>query len=88
MTNDPAISERLEAIESKLDCLGNSTPRWLTIKGAAAHSSLSEESIRRMLSSGKLAAHRPVKGRILIDKNELDNVISTATKQPRKGRGL
>ena len=66
----------------------NSAPRWLTVDGAAKHSSLSVESIRRLLAAGKLTAHRPVRGRILIDPFELDSIISTATKKPRKGRGL
>ena len=88
VTNDPAICERLQAIEEKLDTLGTAAPRWLTISKASDYTSLSEETIRRLLSSGKITAHRVVKGRILIDRQELDNVIQTATKQPRRGRGI
>ncbi|HUE70996.1 MAG TPA: helix-turn-helix domain-containing protein [Pirellulaceae bacterium] len=62
--------------------------RWLTIDRAADYSSLSAKSLRRMLSSGSLTAHRPCKGRVLIDRLELDSVIGAATAQPRKGRGI
>lgn len=61
--------------------------QWFTVSGAADYSSLSAESIRRLLSSGKLTAHRPCKGRILISRDELDGLIRTSTVQPRVGRG-
>lgn len=61
--------------------------RWFGVANGAAYCDLSEESIRRLLSSGKLTAHRPVKGKILIDRNELDSLILGATSTPRTGRG-
>ena len=51
--------------------------RWLTVASAAKHSDLSDKSIRRMINSGRLTAHKP-NGRILIDKRQLDAVISGA----------
>ncbi len=61
--------------------------RWMTIGTAARHSDLSAESIRRLIASGKLTASRPVKGRILIDRLELDSLIAGSTNHTRKGRG-
>ena len=63
------------------------TPRWLSIAGAAAYCSLSERSIHNLLASGKLQAHRPVRGRVLIDRIELDLFIASATTRLRSGRG-
>ena len=75
----------LESLVEKL--LTKAHPRWLTVEMAASYASLSPESIRRLLTAGQLMAHRPRKGRVLIDREQLDNVISTATSTPRKGRG-
>ena len=62
--------------------------RYLGVKEAAAYASLSTRSIRRMLAAGRLTALRPVRGRIVIDRTQLDSVILNATAQPRHGRGL
>jgi hypothetical protein len=62
--------------------------RFLTIEDAAIRSGLSQESIRRLLSSGKLTPLRPVRGRIVIDVNQLDSLILSSDSRPRKGRGL
>jgi hypothetical protein len=78
------------------DCLAaciakpvNTTPpRYLTVKRAANHCDLSESSIRRELSKGKLTALRPVKGRVLIDRLELENLIRSSDFRPRTGRGI
>src|SRR5262245_29210652 len=82
----------LDRLERKLDELAErlAAPpqRWLTVARAALYADLSEESIRRLIASGKLTAHRPVKGRVLIDRNELDDLIrATANQRPRHGRG-
>jgi excisionase family DNA binding protein len=61
--------------------------RWATVNGAASHSAMSEESIRRLIAAGKLKAHRPVRGRILIDLRELDTLIETSVGVPRLSRG-
>lgn len=50
-------------------------PRFLSIDQAARHAGLSPKSIRRMLAAGKLTAYRPVKGRVLIDRLQLDQAI-------------
>lgn len=61
---------------------------FLTVKHAAEYSDLSPESIRRLVQSGKLTALRPVKGRIVIDRKELDTYIRSCDKRVRTGRGL
>lgn len=82
---DAAINDKLDAI---LERLGSPPQRWLTVRSAAAYSDLSEDSIRRLIESGKLAAHRPVRGRVLVDRLELDNVILGSTGRSRNGRGM
>jgi len=64
------------------------TQRYLTVAHAAEYTDLSADSIRSMLVSGKLTALRPVSGRVLIEKRELDAVLQASTKRPRKGRGV
>lgn len=61
--------------------------RWLSVASAATYADLSVESIRRLISASKLTAHRPVRGKILVDRVELDSYISGATATPRRGRG-
>lgn len=45
-------------------------------------------SIRREISAGRLTAYRPRRGRILIDRIELDRLVLGATVRPRVGRGI
>lgn len=81
-----AIEQLLRTLGDKLT-LGTTPPRWLSVKAAAEYSSLSPDSIRQLLSGGKLTAHRPVRGRIVVDRVELDSVIGSATAGIRGGRG-
>jgi excisionase family DNA binding protein len=84
-------ADRLAAIEAKLETLlqraGSPESRYLTVDGAANYTSLSPESVRRLLAGGKLTALRPVGGRVLIDRRELDSAVLGATKRPTSGRG-
>ena len=88
---DSDLAVVVELLGAKLDQLLDRTAacerRFLTVANAAAYASLSPESVRRLLATGKLTALRPVRGRVVIDKRELDAVILGATKQPRGGRG-
>jgi excisionase family DNA binding protein len=63
-------------------------PRFFTVSGAATYSSLSETSLRREIRAGRLTAYRPRKGRILLDRRQLDALITAADQRPRIGRGL
>ena len=62
--------------------------RFMGVNDAAAYSGLSEKSIRRLVASGKITGLRPVRGRVLIDRLELDSLILSADSKPRVGRGL
>ena len=90
MTAD--LGDRLAAIEAHLsqlvDRVGAPAPRWLSVDGGAKYCSLSPKSIRNLLASGKLHAHRPVRGRIVIDRIELDTMIAGSNTTPRNGRGM
>jgi excisionase family DNA binding protein len=64
------------------------TKRYLSVQEAAAYCSLSADSIRGLLAGGKLTALRPVGGRVVIDKRELDSLLQASTKCPRRRRGV
>ena len=62
--------------------------RFFGVAEAAAYSGLSEDSIRRMIHAGDIKALRPCRGKILIDRQQLDAVILGANRRVRKGRGI
>jgi len=64
------------------------TARYLSPRDAGVYAGLSTDSIRGMLASGRLTALRPIRGRVLVDRQELDAVIHSATARPRRGRGI
>jgi excisionase family DNA binding protein len=72
------LAERLAALSQR---------RYLSVADASAYCALSQDTLRGMLSSGRLTAYRPVRGRVLIDVRELDAVIQASTKRTRHGRG-
>ncbi len=86
------LSAQFDAIHAKLDALARQSSalaqRFLSVKSAATYADLSEDSIRRLIERGDLTAHRPVKGRILIDREELDRLITGSTRRPVNGRGI
>jgi excisionase family DNA binding protein len=86
---DGNLENRLERIEALVErfVAGAATSRWLTVAEAAKYSRLSPESIRRLLGSAKLTAHYPRRGRILIDRVQLDAHIAGSTRRPVGGRG-
>jgi len=80
--------EALTAILAKLDTMSDRAPqRFFSIASSAAYSDLSQDSIRRMIERGDLTPHRPVKGKILIDRQELDNLILGSSGPVRGSRG-
>lgn len=82
------IVDRLDELAAMVTSVsGTPEQRWLTVEQAASYSGVSAKSIRRLLSSGQLTPYRPCRGRILIDRRQLDAVISSATSTPRRGRG-
>jgi len=68
--------------------LASPPQRFMTLRTASGYSDLSVDSLRRLVESGKLTAHRPVRGRVLLDRMELDQVILGSTTHPRTGRGM
>jgi len=88
VTLDPA---KFNALDRKLDTLlARLAPpqRFLGVDSAASYADLSPDSIRRMVERGDLTGLRPVRGRVLIDRLELDQVILAATNRPCNGRGM
>ena len=68
--------------------VGTNRARFLGIGEAAAHVGLSDESIRRLIAAGKLTPLRPVRGKVLLDRLELENYVLNSTSIPRTGRGM
>ena len=61
---------------------------YLSVKNGALYSDLSEKTLRRFISAGRLKAYRPARGKILVKKTELDTLIQQSTKPIRRGRGI
>ena len=78
------ILQRLDALDARL-----SAPpvRFLSVKAAAIYTSLSEDSIRALIERRDLIAYRPLAGKVLIDREQLDRLIHGSTRTPRNGRG-
>ena len=73
----------------KLLALQSAPPqRFLSVAHAATYADLSEDSIRRLIERGDLVGYRPVKGKVLVDRLELERLILGSTKQPATGRGI
>lgn len=85
-TTIEALAEKLDAVllavKQPVDA-----PRFLSVERAADYCSLSVESIRRLLASGKLTPLHPVRGRVVLDRNQLDAYVLGADSRPRTGRG-
>jgi excisionase family DNA binding protein len=87
--DDAALERIIQGVVDGLRPMVDRPPkRFLTVNDAADRSGLSAESVRRLLSTGKLTALRPVRGRVLIDVNEFDSLILTSDSRPRNGRGI
>jgi len=80
-----AIADRISA--ELAERIGLASQRFLTVRQAANYVGVSEDSIRSMLLSRKITARRPVGGRILICRKELESAILASTNKPRRGRG-
>jgi excisionase family DNA binding protein len=78
------VLERLEQLRERPEA---SPERYLTVDGAADYAAVSAESIRRLLAAGRLTALRPVGGRVVIDRREIDSYMqSTADTRPARGQ--
>lgn len=83
-----ALIEIKQAVSSLQTEFQAGNQRWIRVPAAAAYASVSERSIRGLIAAGKLKPHRPVRGVVLVDKRELDNLIESSTAGIRKGRGI
>jgi hypothetical protein len=50
-------------------------PRFLSLAAAETYSSLSAETLRRLIRRGLLKAYKPSAGRVVIDRLQLDELI-------------
>jgi hypothetical protein len=50
-------------------------PRFLSVAAAEVYSSLSAETLRRLIRLGRLRGYKPSPGRLVIDRLELDELI-------------
>ena len=69
------------------DSLPPGQRRFLSLKLAASYVDLSVKTLRNFIAAGKLTPRRPCKGKILLDRIELESLVSGSTATPRKGRG-
>ena len=89
MSDSPTIDDVLTKLDQIAEQLNQPPQRFLGVDDAAVYTGLSAESIRRALSAGKLMAHRPVRGRVLLDIRELESwVTASAGRRIRNGRGM
>ena len=59
--------------------------RFLRVSQAAEYAGVAVKTIRRLLATGRLHTYRPVRGRVVIDRQELDQLILTsANARPRR----
>jgi len=81
-------TEALQAILARLDAIEAGTPkRFLSIASAAAWCDLSQDSIRRLIERGELTAHRPVRGKVLVDRQQLEQYVLGSAREVRGSRG-
>jgi excisionase family DNA binding protein len=73
------LAERLAELSAK---------RYFSVLEAATYTGLSSDSVRSLLASGKLTGLRPVPGRVLIDRKEIDALMRSASRPPSRGRGI
>ena len=71
----PDIWKALEDLRKELAAQRKPDGRWMDLKQAAEYASLSSKSVRRIVQSGALRAHRPVAQKIIIDKRDLDDYL-------------
>lgn len=90
MPDDGTIAELTRIVREMADRLdGQLWPRWMGVARAAAYCDLGEKSIRNMVASGVLTPSRTVRGKVLIDRYQLDAAMSAGCgARLRKGRGI
>lgn len=66
----------------------NSTvePAFFSLNNAAIFAGISDDSIRKLIVAGRLTAHRPVPGRTLISRKQLEAVLDSSAGASGKSR--
>lgn len=89
MPDDPTLADVIERLDAIAERLEAGPTRYLSIIAAATYADVSDDTIRRALSRGDLTTLRPARGRVVIDRLEIDSWLrGTAGRQLRRGRGL
>lgn len=87
--SNPTLADVLERLDALTERLNAGPTRYLSIDSAARYADVSDDTIRRALSRGDLTALRPARGRVVIDRLEIDAWLrGTAGTSLRKGRGI
>jgi hypothetical protein len=79
------LAQRIDTVLAQISA---PLPRFFSVKHAAVYIDSSEDSIRGLIAANKLTPLRAIRGKILLDKNELDALILGSDQRPRKGRGI
>jgi excisionase family DNA binding protein len=84
------VAELAAAVRDLIDRIDRGQwGRWLSVEGAAEYCSLSDKSIRNLVADGTLNPSRTVRGRLLVDRQELDAaLVAGCGKRLRRGRGI
>lgn len=90
VTDADAIADLIAAVRSLAERVdAQSWPRWLSVDAAARYTSLSQRSIRYLVAAGRLTPSRAVRGKLLIDRLQLDAALSAECgTRLRRGRGI
>ena len=76
-----AVLAELRALRTEVATQRPAWGRWLSLEDGARYCGLSVKSLRRAVQAGRLSGHRLVKGKILLDKHEIDGAIKAARDQ-------
>jgi excisionase family DNA binding protein len=81
------LTDAIRELVSRVD--GQGWPRWLSVEAAARYTSLGQKSVRNLVANGTLTPSRAVRGKVLIDRLQLDAALSAECgRRLRKGRGI
>lgn len=87
MSSDPTLKDVLAAVAELREELRARPSRWMSVGEMARETGLGVRTIRAMLAAGRLTAYRPARGRVLLDRAEVEAYIRGTTARPRRGRG-
>jgi hypothetical protein len=84
-----AIGDAVGRLLERVDAAPAQWGRFLKLDDAERYSGVSIKTLRRMIAAGKLVPLHPVKGRVVVDRLNLDAaILETAMKRFRNGRGV